>query len=42
MRIVLKQKRRLDVLKNLIPLVLDENTDNKIRTKYQFHIDNDE
>jgi hypothetical protein len=41
MRIVLKQKRRLDVLKNLIPHVLDENIDNKIKTKYQFHIDDD-
>jgi len=29
-------------LKNPIPYVLDENTDNKIRTKYQFHIDDDE
>jgi hypothetical protein len=42
MRIVLKQKRRLYVFENPIPLVLNENIDNVVKTKYQYHIDDDE
>ena len=42
MRILLKQERMLYVLQNLISFVLDQDTDNKVRTNYQCHIDVDE
>jgi len=32
----------LYIFENSIPLVLDEKVDNKVRTKYQRHIYNDE
>jgi len=41
-RIVLKQEKMLYVLQNLISFVLDQDTDNKVRTNYQCHIDVDE
>jgi hypothetical protein len=36
------KKRRLYVFENPIPLVLNENIDNVVKTKYQYHIDDDE
>jgi len=41
-RIVLKQEKILYVLENLIPPILNEDTDNEVRTEYQYHIDDND
>jgi hypothetical protein len=40
--IVLKQQRKLYVLETWIPFICDEDTDNKVHSEYQCHIDDDE
>jgi hypothetical protein len=41
MRLVLKQETKLYVLENHISLILDDNTYDKVRTKYQRHLNDD-
>jgi hypothetical protein len=36
------KKKKLYVLENLFPHIIDEEDDDEIRTKYQCHIDDDE